>query len=67
MFHLIRKCIQTASKHKIFKYALVTNTAFGMLLRSVGDVVQQRIEHKYQLKQKEHKSEFSLDWLRTST
>ena len=68
MYHLIAKCFQAASRSKIFKYALVTNTAFGMILRSVGDVIQQRIEYKYEFKQnKQIKSnEFKLDSIRTS-
>jgi hypothetical protein len=34
------------TKSKLFKYALVSNTVFGVCLRGIGDSVQQSIERK---------------------
>lgn len=62
MYHLVKQCITNFGKSKIFKYALITNTAFGIILRSFGDVVQQKIE----LNTKLEKERAQLDWTRTS-
>lgn len=54
-----------AKKKLLLKYALVSNTCFGVLLRGVGDLVQQTIEIKSNgSTPKTPQSKY--DWTRTS-
>ena len=53
-----------------FKYGLISNTAIGVLLRGVGDAIQQTIEvksNKISDGKIESKKKQAFDWTRTST
>ena len=40
------KIARSFEKNKLLKYALITNTCFGVVLRGIGDLIQQTIEMK---------------------
>jgi len=67
MFHFLKRTVETLGKKKIFKYALITNTVFGVVLRSGGDIAQQKLEKKYvkNISNKEQENS-TTDWIRTS-
>lgn len=60
MLQIIKKTYQKLGSNKLFKYAIITNTLFGVGLRSFGDLIQQKIENK------QIKNDFKINWTRTS-
>jgi hypothetical protein len=49
MLKIIQKKIQIITQYgqgRIFKYAVVSNTVIGVILRGIGDGIQQSIERK---------------------
>lgn len=64
---------QLVSKLYLKPYLVVTNTITGVISISIGDVLQQSLEHQYSAKNQrnckenvEHKSDFCWDSTRTS-
>lgn len=51
MNHVIKNAINIIVKNKqVIKYGLISNTLFGILMRGLGDSIQQRIELNHKLK-----------------
>lgn len=72
MYRFLKSTVESVGKYKIFKYVLITNTVFGVALRSGGDVVQQKIEKNYAINAFSKQPDscdvdyFRTDWTRTS-
>ena len=68
---MFKSIITVIKRNKnVIKYGVITNTAIGIFLRGIGDVIQQNIEIKNDEKKKEKsaikKAKQEFDWTRTS-
>jgi hypothetical protein len=45
--------VKRLSNQSLLKYGLITNTTFGVILRGTGDLIQQNIEQKTAVKNKQ--------------
>jgi hypothetical protein len=62
MYRVVKSFFEGIGRNKILlKYSLLTNTAFGVLLRAGGDIIQQGIENN-----NSNKNKSAIDWSRTS-
>lgn len=61
MYRMVKGVFNAIGRNKVLlKYSLLTNTAFGVVLRATGDVIQQEIEKKRKI------GKAGNDWTRTS-
>ena len=67
MQHYLRNALKSIRPANVFKYGLLTNVAFGVILRGTGDLIQQSIECRKQPVEDESKTApCTTNWRRTS-
>ena len=67
MQHYLRNTLKSLRPANVFKYGLLSNVAFGVVLRGTGDLIQQSIECKNKPVEIEPKAaQCATSWRRTS-
>ncbi len=65
MYRLFKNITNSINNFKYIKYGVVANTAFGIIIRANGDVIQQKIEQTNKNQSNEETIK-KIDWNRTS-